>query len=49
MLDQCFAMVFFSVINHAGKALYLQAESSEDMHGWVYALNNVSKITVSVQ
>lgn len=36
-----------SVINHAGKALYLQAESAEDMTGWVYALNNVSKITVS--
>ncbi|XP_048746574.1 pleckstrin homology domain-containing family A member 1-like isoform X2 [Ostrea edulis] len=34
------------VINHAGKAFYLQAESTEDMHGWVYALNNVSKITV---
>ncbi|XP_011412890.3 pleckstrin homology domain-containing family A member 1 isoform X2 [Magallana gigas] len=42
-LNSCF------VINHAGKALYLQAESAEDMHGWVYALNNVSKITVPVE
>nr|XP_022338010.1 pleckstrin homology domain-containing family A member 1-like isoform X2 [Crassostrea virginica] len=42
-LNSCF------VINHAGKALYLQAESAEDMTGWVYALNNVSKITVPVE
>ncbi|XP_061180134.1 pleckstrin homology domain-containing family A member 1-like [Saccostrea echinata] len=42
-LNSCF------VINHAGKTQYLQAESTEDMQGWIYALNNISKITVPVE
>ena len=42
-------VILILAITYAGRTIYLEAEDGDDLEGWIKALNDASKITVSKQ